>query len=75
VRRVALRKRVVMARVIKRGEGDERAFDREFWQRVGHEGRFAASWDMVAEYDILRGNDAGQSRLQRSVVRLERREG
>jgi hypothetical protein len=69
-----VKKRVVMARVIKRGEADEGAFDREFWRRVGPEGRFAASWDMVAEVSALRDAYAGQSRLQRSVVRLERRE-
>ena len=67
------RNRVVMARVLHPGEQDDGSFDLEFWRRVGAEGRFAAAWDMVTEAAAIRGEDAGQSRLQRSVLRVQRR--
>ncbi len=57
-----------MARLAKKS-GLDRSFDLEFWAAVGAEGRFAATWDMVAETAAMRGNDAGELRLQRSVLR------
>ena len=66
--------RKVAARLVRRGEGDEE-FDRQFWADLGHEARFAAAWEMVAEADLFRGNDVRQPRLQRSVQRIQRREG
>lgn len=68
-----IRNRVVMARVLRPGEQDDGSFDLEFWRRVGAEGRFAAAWDMVSEAAAMRGEDARQSRLQRSLLRVERR--
>jgi len=50
-----------------------RSFDLDFWGKVGHEGRFAAAWEMVIETFLLRGEDAGQLRLRRSVQGVERR--
>ena len=67
-------KRLVMERLIRDGH-DDGSFDRDFWRRLGHEARFAAAWDMVAEVDLIRGKDARESRLQRSVEHLQRREG
>jgi hypothetical protein len=67
------RNRVVMARVLHPGEQDDGSFDLEFWRRVGAEGRFAAAWDMVGEAAAIRGEDGRQSRLQRSVLRVQRR--
>jgi hypothetical protein len=61
-----------MARLAKKAALD-RSFDLEFWSAVGAEGRFAAAWDMVAETAALRGRDAGELRLQRSVLRSRRR--
>jgi len=66
--------RIVKARFIRLGE-DDGSFDREFWQSVGHEGRFAAAWGMIADVEAFRGKDASQSRLQRSVASFRRREG
>ena len=63
-----------MARLSRRGH-DERAFDTEFWRKIGHEGRFAAMWEMVCEAELLRGNNVGQSGLQRSVQNILRRKG
>ena len=62
-----------MARVLRPGEVDDGSFDLEFWERIGAEGRFAAAWEMVCEAAAIRGKDGDQSRLQRSVLRVERR--
>jgi hypothetical protein len=67
-----MRERVVMARVLRDGAKDDGAFDLEFWRRIGAEGIFSAAWEMVSEARAIRGQDAGESRLQRSVVRVER---
>jgi len=65
-------KRVITTRLVKRGE--EEAFDREFWRNAGHEARWAAAWEMVVEADLFRGKNASQPRLQRTVLRIQRRE-
>lgn len=64
---------MVMSRVLRPGERDDGSFDLEFWRRVGPEGRFAAMWEMVGEAAAFRGSDGSQPRLQRSVLRVERR--
>ena len=68
-----VRPRVIMARVLRGGAPDDGAFDLEFWQRVGAEGIFAAAWEMVSEPSSMRGESAGQPRLQRSLLRVIRR--
>jgi hypothetical protein len=66
--------RVRMARVLRNGAQDDRSFDIEFWRRVGADGRFAAAWEMVCQADAIRGvQSAREPRLQRSVLRIERR--
>ena len=67
------RQPVRMVRVLRNSSAADGAFDLEFWQRVGPEGRFAASWEMISEARTLRGEDADQPRLQRSVLRVLRR--
>ena len=67
------RRRVIMARLIHRHE-DDGSFDREFWRRVGPEGRWAAMWQMVKDYIVLRGGDESDLRFQRTVAKLKRRE-
>ena len=52
---------------------DDGAFDREFWARVPAHERLLAVWAMALEAQEWRGERAGQSGLQRSVCRLERR--
>jgi len=64
---------VRMVRVLRHPQKDDGAFDLEFWSRVGAEGRFAAAWEMTSEATTLRGEDAGEPRLQRSVLRVLRR--
>jgi hypothetical protein len=51
---------------------EDRSFDREFWVRVPPAERLALVWDMALEALEWRGEGGGQSRLQRSVCRLER---
>jgi len=58
-----------------RWKDTDRQFDLEFWRRLGSQARFAASWEMVKEYMALRGIHGRQSRLQRSVERIERAGG
>jgi hypothetical protein len=65
------RGRVVMTRLVPLREAD-RSFDLEFWRRVGAEGRFAAMWEMVREFDLLRGGDGNIAPLRRDVVRVIR---
>jgi hypothetical protein len=55
--------------------GDDGAFDRKFWARIAPAERLALVWDMALEAQEWRGQGAGQSRLQRSVCRLERGRG
>ncbi len=70
------RKRVFITRKIRRGVNEEKDFDREFWKKAGHEARFAAAWEMVNEFYLIRGNkDVGEQRLQRSIQNIKRRVG
>lgn len=66
------KRRNITARFVRRDE-DDRSFDREFWQQQGHEARFAAAWEMVAEVQLFRGQDGNEPRLQRSVQNIQRR--
>jgi hypothetical protein len=52
---------------------DHGAFDRQFWERVPPSQRLEMVWELVLEYLAWREPDAGQSGLQRSVSRVERR--
>lgn len=67
------RPRVIMARVSTREEHDSRAFDLEFWEKVGAQGRFAAAWEMVKEVQRMRGQSGELPRMQRNVARVLRR--
>lgn len=62
-------KRTFVERLGPRSGGDK--FDLEFWQKLGHEARFAAAWEMTAEVDFIRGNNAVESRLQRTVQNIQ----
>ena len=44
-------------------KNNDRSFDIEFWQQAGAEARFAAAWQMVKEYLIMRGENESQFRL------------
>ena len=49
--------------------------DLEYWQAQTDETKFNAAWDMVVEAHAIKGEDLSESRLQRSVASLQRREG
>jgi len=61
----------ISARLVHINDND-RSFDQEFWQQAGAEAIFAAAWQMVLDMQAIRGEDGGQSRLQRSVENVER---
>ena len=65
--------RIIVERLGERGAA-EQEFNRAFWATVSHESKFAAMWEMVAEITLIRGQDARQPRLQRSIQRVLRRE-
>jgi hypothetical protein len=64
--------RKMTQRLVRRGAG-EREFDREFWSRLTPEQRVECLWDMVLEARELKGLHGDEPRLQRSVLRIERR--
>ena len=51
---------------------DDGSFDREFWAAMTPAQRLELVWDMALEHMSWRGLDGDQSRLQRSVCRIER---
>ena len=51
---------------------DDRAFDIRFWQAQGDRAIFEAAADMLKDYFLIRGIDADQSRLQRSVEAFQK---
>jgi hypothetical protein len=65
--------RVIMSRVVRRKQRDDRSFDIEFWGKVGDAGRFAAAWQMVREVRLMRGQSGELPEMQKSVTRIRRR--
>jgi uncharacterized protein with von Willebrand factor type A (vWA) domain len=63
-----------VSRVIKLHD-DDGSFDAAFWARFTPAQRVELVWDMALEAQELRGKGGSQSRLQRSVCRLERSSG
>ncbi len=70
---MTLRERRIVTRTLRGGSKDDGSFDRAFWRELGPEAIFAAAWDMVAETRSFRGDDGGEPRLQRSVLRVVQR--
>jgi hypothetical protein len=46
---------------------DSRSFDIRFWQSQGDRAIFEAVWEMLQDYFLIRGKDANEFRLQRTV--------
>jgi hypothetical protein len=63
-----------VSRIVRLHE-DDGAFDRAFWAGLPPSRRLEAVWDLVLEYLAWREPHAPESRLQRSVCRVERRRG
>jgi hypothetical protein len=51
---------------------DDGSFDATFWAGVTPEARLEAVWQATLDYAALKGIDASELRLKRSVVRTER---
>lgn len=67
-------KKRISEKLSRRSEiSKDRRFDVEFWQKLGPEAIFAASWEMIDEVNLIRGKNADKSRLQRSVQNIKRR--
>ena len=66
------KKRIVSLRLSRQSQ-DERAFDDAFWRELGPAARLEALWDMVLEAELWQGRSGDQPRLQRSLLRIERR--
>ena len=49
--------------------------DLRYWLAQSDDAKFDAAWDMVVEAHALKREDLSESRLQRSVASLQRREG
>ena len=67
--------RLVMSQLSTIEEQGARSFDVEFWQRLTDEQRMQAVWDLVVFDHELKGKDANELRLQRTVENLRTREG
>jgi hypothetical protein len=46
---------------------DRRLFDIRFWQSQGDLAIFEAVWEMLNDYFVVRGKNADESRLQRTI--------
>ena len=49
--------------------------DLEYWQSQDDKTKFDAAWEMVIEAHLIKGEDLRESRLQRTIGALQRREG
>lgn len=47
-------------------------FDIKFWQSQGDQAIFDAALEMIKDYLILRGENAHESRLQRTIESFQR---
>ena len=65
-------KKIIKSRLVPLCQMD-RSFDLEFWDKVGVQGRFEATWQMALEAYAIRGENVRESRLQRSVQNIRRR--
>lgn len=65
--------RLVMERMSRLGEEDDRAFDREFWGACGEQAIWDAAWEQVELWWVdYQGRDLDELRFQRSVGGLQR---
>jgi hypothetical protein len=56
-------------------EDMDRSFDLQFWQSQPAQARFAAAWELVVHSFVIKGKDASQLELQRTIEHIQRREG
>ena len=51
---------------------DRRLFDIRFWQSQGDSAIFEAVTDMLNDYFLIRGKNADESRLQRTIENFQK---
>lgn len=51
---------------------DQRTFDIRFWQSKGDLAIFEAVTEMIMDYFLIRGKNADQFRLQRSIENFQK---
>ena len=56
----------------QRIKGDRRSFDIRFWQSQGDIAIFGAVTEMLNDYFLIRGKNADESRLQRSIESFQK---
>ena len=64
--------KIKMSRLIKRNE-DDQLFDIKFWQKLGSNAKFEATWEMVVNYQLSKGKTYAELRLDRSVTNLKQK--
>lgn len=54
-----------------------RDFDLKFWQSAGSQARFSAAWQMLKEYELIKGRKPNESkfRLRRTVQNICKAQG
>lgn len=67
-------KRQIVSCKTYRGSPEEKRFNIDFWRKVSPGDKLVAAWEMVGEIAWFKGQSHGsESRLQRSIERVERR--
>ncbi len=67
-------KRRIAVNKARLGSREEKLFNINFWKRVPAGEKLVAAWEMVGEISWFKGQPhGGESRLQRSVERVEHR--
>lgn len=56
---------MIVEKYQKIGEGED--FDLNYWQKMGAEAIFAAAYELILDYYLLKELHADQPRLQRTV--------
>ncbi len=56
----------------QRVQDDTRAFDIRFWQSQGDQAIFEAATELIHDYFLIRGGNADEFRLQRTVESFQK---
>ncbi len=59
-----------MERIVKISESND-DWNIKFWQKLGVTRRFSVAWEMLRDYEKIRGKNAIKFRLQRSVENIQ----
>jgi hypothetical protein len=55
--------------------GADRRWDVALWQAAGPVAIFDAAWELICDYQVLRGSDVEEPRLQRTVEHFGKTQG